>query len=98
MTAMDSLGAMDPRVDPAAAEFAALLQAKSLIRYAKEAREVEEGWREEEERRLDVWRKYEAAIEAKVRTQNRVMLWALLVANFVAAFSISLFCLIRGLL
>jgi hypothetical protein len=89
---------MDPRADPAAAEFAALLQVKSFVRYAKEAREIEEGWREEEERRLDVWRKYEAAIEAKARTQSRVALWVLLIANFVAMLGISLFHLVRWLL
>lgn len=98
MTPADFLGTMDPRADPAAAEFAALLQAKNLVRYAKEAREIEEGWREEEERRLDVWRKYEAAIQAKLRTQNRVALWILLIANVVAMLGISLLFLIRWLL
>jgi hypothetical protein len=82
MTLTDS----DQDFDPEAAELRALAEAHGFVRYAQQARELQEQQRDEMERERDAWAKYEAAVNAKLGLQKTLALYfmlALSVATFI---------------
>lgn len=68
----------DQDFDPEAAELRALAEAQGFVRYARQARELQEQQRDEMERERDAWAKYEAAVNAKLGSQKTLALYSML--------------------
>lgn len=71
----------DQDFDPEAAELRALAEMHGFVRYAQQARELQEQHRDEMERECEAWAKYEAAVDAKLGAQKALVLYAMLVLS-----------------
>jgi len=69
---MSLAGSEMDTLDPEAAELRALAEMQSFVRYEEQARELQERERDEAERERDAWKKYEAAMDAKLLIQEKL--------------------------
>jgi len=86
------------RPDPEAAELHALIEMEGFVRYAKEARELQERERDEAEREREAWEKYEAAVEATITVKERLSLYFVISLGFFVSVVVMVVELMRGLL
>jgi hypothetical protein len=87
-----------PEVDTEAAELRALAEMQGFVRYYEQARELRERERDEAERERDAWKKYEAAIDAKLGAQRKLVLYFILALNAITFFAVIVVQLIRWFL
>jgi hypothetical protein len=85
-------------LDTEASELRALAERQGFVRYLEQARQLQERQRDEAERELDAWKKFEAAVEAKLSIQAKLTMYFMLALNSVACIGMVLFHLIRWLL
>jgi len=71
---------------------------QGFVRYYKEARELQERERDEAERERDAWKKYEAAMDAKLFVQAKLAVYSVLALSAVACIAVAVVQLIRWLL
>lgn len=87
-----------PEVDTEAAELRALAEMQGFVRYYEQARELQERERDEAERERDAWKKYEAAVDAKLGAQRKLAMYFVLALNVVTFVAVIVVQLIRWLL
>jgi hypothetical protein len=75
-----------------------LAEMQGFVRYLEEARKLQECERDEAERERDGWKKYEAAVDAKMSAQVNLAMYFILALNAVACVAVTVIQLIRWLL
>lgn len=88
----------DQDFDSEAAELRELAQIQGFVRYARQARELQEEHRDEMERERDAWEKYAAALRAKLDSQKIVLLGFMIVLSMATIVFIVVVQLIRWFL